>query len=302
MKTKKLLSVVIIFTMLCTMLTEVTTVWATSTAESAFTFDSSTGTITSYIGTDTNVEIPSTIGGVNVVAIGDNVFKDKTNLTVVSIPSSVTSIGKYTFLNCSSLKSVSIPSSVTSIGEAAFKSCTKLTNVSIPNSVTSIGDSAFASCTNLSAVNIPSSVTIIGRYTFDECKKLVSVTIPSSVSKIDTYAFGGCTGLLKIYFDGTPTIGGYAFDSLPDNCKIYYRQGNTEVTIDVFTSQGVGIKNVYTPSVTGGTIVASTNAGMNGETISLNIIPAQGKRVKTGTLKYNSTQIEGTSFTMPNGR
>ncbi|MGN1319267.1 MAG: leucine-rich repeat domain-containing protein, partial [Lachnospirales bacterium] len=47
------------------------------------------------------------------------------NLTSITIPSSVTSIGGWAFENCSSLTSITIPNSVTSIGIWAFNGCDK---------------------------------------------------------------------------------------------------------------------------------------------------------------------------------
>ena len=55
--------------------------------------------------------------------IGDWAFWDCNNLTIINIPSSVTSIGEWAFSGCSSLKSINIPNSVTSIGEWAFMQC-----------------------------------------------------------------------------------------------------------------------------------------------------------------------------------
>lgn len=49
----------------------------TVTAESDFDFDESTGTIKSYKGTDTEVVIPSKVGGVAVKEIGKKAFGGK---------------------------------------------------------------------------------------------------------------------------------------------------------------------------------------------------------------------------------
>ena len=74
-------------------------------AESPFTFDKTTGTITGYTGIAAEVEIPNTIGGVKVTTIGQDAFSN-TGLTSITIPKNVTSIGNYAFLGCNSLKTI----------------------------------------------------------------------------------------------------------------------------------------------------------------------------------------------------
>ena len=56
----------------------------------------------------------------------------------------VTSIGENAFRDCTNLTSVTIPDSVTSIGSRAFSGCSRLTSVRIPDSVTSIENKAFS--------------------------------------------------------------------------------------------------------------------------------------------------------------
>src|SRR5690606_41402580 len=74
--------------------------------------------ITSYFGNDTEVDIPETIGGLEVVRIGDWAFSDKL-LTKVTIPDSVTSIAKRAFCG-NMLTEVTIPVSVTWIDKHAI--------------------------------------------------------------------------------------------------------------------------------------------------------------------------------------
>ena len=159
--------------------------------------------------------IPSTITrrGItySVTSIGDDAFRECTNLTSVTIPNSVTSIGKDTFSGCG-LTSVTIPSSVTSIGEYVFAGCSDLTSITIPSSVTSIGKGTFYDCSGLTSIDIPSSVTSIGDYAFNQCTGLTSVTIPNSVTSIGDYAFYYCTGLTSIEIPSSVTsIGLSAF-------------------------------------------------------------------------------------------
>ena len=78
-----------------------------------------------------------------MTSIGDGAFEYCSNLTSITIPSSVTSIGGSAFKYCSSLTSITIPSSVTSIENYAFYGCESLTSITIPDGVTSIGDEAF---------------------------------------------------------------------------------------------------------------------------------------------------------------
>ncbi len=123
------------------------------TAEEMFTFELCTGGVTitglqdsfTWSGGDLKLDIPATINGVPVVAIGKNAFADCSSLTSVVIPEGVTSIGEYAFVECSSLTSVTIPEGVMSIGVGAFR-CTRIQSLTLPASLESLDASVFA-CT-----------------------------------------------------------------------------------------------------------------------------------------------------------
>lgn len=146
--------------------------------------DDGTIEITDYTGSDTEIEIPSTIDGYTVTSIGSGAFEFCSGLTSITIPSGVTSIGSWTFRECSKLTSITIPYGVTSIGNAAFMNCKSLTNITIPYGVTSIKDDTFAGCTKLTSIDIPDSVVSIGDYVFEDCTSLASIYIPDSVTSI----------------------------------------------------------------------------------------------------------------------
>jgi hypothetical protein len=102
-------------------------------AQFNYTTTNGTITITGYTGSGGAVTIPATINGLPVTSIGDESFVG-TDLTSVTIPSSVTSIGFETFGYCYSLTNVSIGSSVITIGDGAFVECYNLTSITISSS------------------------------------------------------------------------------------------------------------------------------------------------------------------------
>ena len=150
--------------------------------------------------------------------IGDYAFKNCSDLTSLTLPSSVTRIGDYAFKNCSGLTSLILPSSVTRIGDYAFKNCSGLTSLTLPSSVTSIGEFAFRYCSGLTSLTIPSGVTSIGMSAFEYCSSLTSLTLPSSVNEIGIYAFHGCSGLTSLTLPSsvTSSIRDYIFDGLKE--------------------------------------------------------------------------------------
>ncbi|MBR4028662.1 MAG: leucine-rich repeat protein [Alistipes sp.] len=136
----------------------------------------------------------------DVTMIGDDVFRNCSSLTSVTIPDSVTTIGNYAFCYCRSLTSVTIGNSVTTIGNYAFYDCNKLTSVTIGDSVTTIGYNAFQYCSSLTSVTIPDSVTTIGEAAFNWCERLASVYCkPTTPPAGSSYVFGGNASGRKIY-------------------------------------------------------------------------------------------------------
>ena len=134
----------------------------------------------------TSINIPSSVTDGNgvqytVIYINQNAFKDKTSLTSVIIPNSVTIIESSAFMNCTSLAEVTIPNGVTKINSRAFQN-TSLTEVTIPNSVINIGSNAFEDCSNLTSVTIGTldnndiGWITLGSGVFKECTNLTNFT------------------------------------------------------------------------------------------------------------------------------
>ena len=121
-----------------------------------------------------------------VTAIANSAFQNCSNLTSVTIPSSVTTIGGWAFAK-SGIKNIDIPNSVTEIGPYAFAE-SSLNNITLSNIITEIKNGTFGAC-SLGSITIPDKVTCIGDSAFYMCRSLRSITIPNSVTKIGLLAF-----------------------------------------------------------------------------------------------------------------
>lgn len=171
-------------------------------ATNTFYFNPTTGTITKYIESDTVVVIPSKINGVTVETIGHGAF-ERSAVTSVTIPDSVTAIHDSAFAYCSSLTNISIPNSVTAIGSFAFEGCTKLESITLPSSLLTISEFLFYDCSQLTTIHIPDSVSSIRQYAFYNCGKLETIRIPVSVTSIGSYAFDDCPSSMTVTYSGS---------------------------------------------------------------------------------------------------
>ena len=171
-------------------------------ATNTFYFDETTGTITKYAESDTVVVIPSKINGVTVETIGHGAF-ERSAVTSVTIPDSVTAILDRAFANCSQLTNISIPNSVTSIGFSAFEHCTSLKSITLPSSLNSISEALFSDCSQLTTIHIPDSVLSIQDYAFGNCTRLETIRIPVSVTSIGNLAFARCPNSMTVTYSGS---------------------------------------------------------------------------------------------------
>lgn len=179
----------------------------------------------------TELEIPCTLEGSAVTAIGDRAFADCDWLTKIVVPEGVTSIGEEAFSGCAALQILRLPSTLSQLAPTAFDGCDSLSveqtsdhfyyrvtdgkatvtgyvrekgvsEIRIPvtlggAAVTAIGARAFAGCGWLTAVEIPEGVTSVGEEAFSGCKALKTVQKPASLTSVAETAFDGCDSLKK---------------------------------------------------------------------------------------------------------
>ncbi len=101
-------------------------------------------TIVRYLGDDSEVVIPASLGGMPVTAIGEKAFEKNETVTKVTIPDGVMALGRHAFSECSNLVEIRLPETLETIGEWALGNCRQLKSVRIPASVRTMEELVFA--------------------------------------------------------------------------------------------------------------------------------------------------------------
>ena len=230
----------------------------------------------------------------------EGAFANKTTLTSVTIPSSVTSIGTYVFSGCTGLTSVTIPNSVTSIGVNAFAGCSALPSITFPTnaSFTLLSQQVISGCTSLTSITIPSSVTTISNSAISSCTGLTSITIPNSVTTFGSTVFSSCTNLTSITFPTNAsftTIPIGTFQGCSKLPSVTFPSSVTTIAADVFQSCTLLASIIFPDSVRtigGGVFYNCTN-------LTSVTLPTNALFTNIGVATFQSC-IKLTSLTIPN--
>ena len=162
-------------------------------------------TIYSYVGSDTDVTVPSEIKGMPVTTL-HGTFSGKETVKTVTIPEGVRLIEYNAFFGCTALTTVVLPSSLEEMTEYTFYQCTNLKTVSLDTAnskLTKIGQYSFAYCEKLTGFDIPSALKELEEGVFAHCSSLKKIIIPDTVEKIDISAFCECINVTEIKIPGT---------------------------------------------------------------------------------------------------
>lgn len=208
----------------------------------------------------------SIVEDVKIDKMGNDVFKDCTNLQYFSTDSSYradATYGKNSFLNCTNLKEVYdygvkklyanafdgctslqvfASESLSAFNPTAFNGCTSLEAVGLGN-VTTIPDNAFSDCPNLRYVEYNKTyLDYIGINAFKGCSKLDNIDL-SLVEDIESGAFSGCSSLDFSSLPGTHIIGANAFEGCTSLTSIELGEYLDEVGENAF-KDCVNLENV----------------------------------------------------------
>ena len=135
--------------------------------------------ITSYTGEDSEVIIPTTLGGYPVRVIGENAFSSRYSVERVVVPEGVVELERISFRYCHDMAEIVLPSTLRIIGDNAFYRCERLTQDEIPEGVVELGNRAFQGCGNLYDVTLPMSLESIPWYAFTECSSRLVIHAPA---------------------------------------------------------------------------------------------------------------------------
>ncbi len=191
--------------------------------------------IVGYKGADTVLDIPETIDGKSVLAIGTQAFAGDADLSRVTVPSGVASIGAGAFKGCASLAEVSLPQELESVGEGAFEGCASLRSVELPDSLTSIGARAFFGCAALAQAALPDGLTSLGEEAFSGCASLAKVVLPSGITAVPARTFAGCTSFTLVEVPETvTTLGAGAFSGCTSLSAVRVEASLASIADDAF--------------------------------------------------------------------
>ena len=183
--------------------------------------------------------VPSELNGFSVREIPDACFANCSNLTSVTLPTSITNIGAYAFYNCINLKNVVFKEGLISIGDGAFAKCESIEKISLPSTVLSIGSllapiNAVAEAHEKSETHYRFETNYVdearcvreirsskeanvyssrnaGLGVFESCLSLEDVSLNDGLQSIGAGAFKDCKNLVDLAIPGSvSSIGGSA--------------------------------------------------------------------------------------------
>jgi len=202
------------------------------TPASNFTFDVTTGIITGYTGTDTDIIIPNKINDIDVIGLSGT-FNGNTTIKTVILPNTLTTIGDYTFNGCTQLNNVAsydVSTELSSDTECEnldnFVYCEELSvgynvtnaewgKATVTDGIAIIGKQAFGGKTGISSFIVTEGNTVYSTTEDGVC--LLSNVVENDVFKgtnLVRFASGYTCNSGYTLPDGLYSVGSYAFEDI----------------------------------------------------------------------------------------
>ena len=168
--------------------------------------------ITGYIGSDTDIVIPETIGGLPVTTINASAFNGR-NFNSVYLHDGITTISDTAFGTVTGLQSFTVdPNNTAYVSEngvlyskdfsklVKFPVGKEINSYSVNENTREISSYAFYG-SSVSELSLDNELTTIGSSAFENCKSLSSITIPENVNTIGTKSFANCDVLKTVNYN-----------------------------------------------------------------------------------------------------
>lgn len=198
-----------------------------------------------------------------VIAIGDNAFEKHSEITSVTIPSSVSSIGMFAFTECSNLSEVIFNDSEEVITIDAkpfdkspikkmyigrdrkytyylyydnfpFSGIETINEVNFGGKVKEVNYNEFMDCSNLGTIVLGNNTEVINSGAFRGCTSLRSNILPENLSRIETGAFYE-SGIIAVALPASVTyLGGNSFAKCKSLNKVVLNDAIAKIEDDTF--------------------------------------------------------------------
>ena len=256
---------------------------------------SNCATIVKYVGNQTLVKIPETIGGAPVTAIGYRAFMNS-SVEGIQFNEGLKSIGNQAFLNCTRLRTVAFSKTITTVASNAFSGCENIVTASFAKDTKKIPNYAMNGCSSLKNVEIPRTVTEIGNYAFSGTA-LEMFLIHNGVKTLGNSAFANCKSLKKVSIPATLTSAGSEYGNPPfSGCSaltdVTFNKGITKIP-ESLLKDCTSITKITIPS----TVQTIGDSAFQGSGLTSLSLPSSLKQI--GRFAFSGIQIE--TLTLPEG-
>ena len=159
-----------------------------------------------------------------ITYIGRCAFDSCSNLSDVTLPTSLRIIGQCAFNDCTALRSIQLPEGLTTIMEDAFNAA-GLVSITFPSTLGELRDGAFMNCEKLQSLRLPEGLTTMGNWAFYCNPNISSIYIPASVTTIGEEAFIYYNNLATVRYGGSQSqwsAVSVAANAFPDGVRYVY--------------------------------------------------------------------------------
>ena len=164
--------------------------------------------------------LQSAIISEGITEIEQGAFYGCSNVSNISLPSTLTTLDRDAFAFCYALEMTTFPASVTSVDYGSFSNCYLVSFSSLPDDLIFVDSTNLFINTNVSFTVLPSSLTYIGNGMLMNCHNLAITEIPDGVTYIGLLAFGNCTTLSTLWIPASClTVAEYG--GFPDYSPFY---------------------------------------------------------------------------------